>query len=461
MESNIPSQENKEHNSNTNTNMNSNSKPNEPGDILPNNNFEFLISTLKSFETNVGISIDETKSKILQFQNLIQSFTKTFTKVSKCLINNLQGYITNFKDIKSKFESKIKFINDLNKVNQESPMSLSLIKEETQLNNFVTQEQYKLVTDIVQLEKCEKLIRSLLNLPETKEFMSMNIGNKASSNNNNNNDEDLTESIINENNSEDGNINGNACIDKDNGTKKVLGKKRKTNKDGEKETTQVKKRKSTDKKKAYRTKDILTQLKKKYNNIPYIKKITKTFISRRLNHKIIYEHSFNYEDSNNLKENKIKTIGDKFQYKYHIFMFKSIRLDKREQLLKMFQEQMKNKYFLQHKPSDKTAFIIGGKGKDGLLEFIERVFRSKEFAKEYEGTLCTIYSYEFYEELANEFINKKLLNNNNEGDINDINNNTNEYEYEITYNDKELNNFKENWKHLCLVREYVKQKKEK
>jgi hypothetical protein len=59
MESNIPSQQNKEHNSNTNTNMNSNSKPNEPGDILPNNNFEFLISTLKSFETNVGISIEE------------------------------------------------------------------------------------------------------------------------------------------------------------------------------------------------------------------------------------------------------------------------------------------------------------------------------------------------------------------------------------------------------------------
>ena len=52
-------------------------------------------------------------------------------------------------------------------------------------------------------------------------------------------------------------------------------------------------------------KDLLELLQKEYPTNPYVKKVSKTFLSRRLNKTVIYRHNFQYNPDGTFAENKL------------------------------------------------------------------------------------------------------------------------------------------------------------
>ena len=113
--------------------------------------------------------------------------------------------------------------------------------------------------------------------------------------------------------------------------------------------------------------------------------------------------------------------------------------DKTEELIKYFEEQFKINYFIRKK---ENTIEIGGKIKDPLLPLIENVFKKPLLKESYNVNQCKIYSYEFYEELINEF------------DISDSN-------VKAVFEDKMYTTLTDNWKMLTLVRQFVSEVKMK
>ena len=414
-----------------------------------NSNVDFLLTTLNSFEKNISISISQTENKINMFEEQIKELTKPLIKINKKLSNSLKTFVDEFKQIQLRIESKSKFIQDLGQINNNTnqSLSMSLIKEESQLNIQVTQKQSLLVQEIEKIDKGMELLKKMINSKEFQDFG--NLCKEPLDTKEEKKDEDSTVSIV----SEDDDDKDGKKSDKEN----LLNKKRsRKNKDQSlapnspsaqnriKQKVSTKKtidtsnsqNKKIKKRKAHSDKDLLTQLKKKYNTSPYVKKLTKTFISRRLNHKIIYEHKFDYTDNNNEKgytDERVKSSGDKCAYKYIIFNFKLTSKEKEDELIQKFSDQFKQNYFIKR---EDNLLTIGGKIKDPLLVVIEESFKKKVLNEKYNVASTTILSYEFYEELANEF------------DISDPTT-------KAVFDDVTFNKLMDNWKMLCLVREYV------
>ena len=102
-------------------------------------------------------------------------------------------------------------------------------------------------------------------------------------------------------------------------------------------------------------------------------------------------------------------------------------------MIQKFSDQFKQNYFIKR---EDNLLTIGGKIKDPLLVVIEESFKKKVLNEKYNVASTTILSYEFYEELANEF------------DISDPTT-------KAVFDDVTFNKLMDNWKMLCLVREYV------
>lgn len=414
-----------------------------------NSNVDFLLTTLNSFEKNISISISQTENKINMFEEQIKEVTKPLLKINKKLSNSLKTFVDEFKQIQLRIESKSKFIKDLGQMNNNTnqPLSMSLIKEESQLNIQVTQRQSLLVQEIEKIDRGMGLLKKMINSKEFKDFG--NICKEPLDAKEEKKDEESTVSIV----SEDENDKNDKKSEKDNLLNKKRSRKNKEQPLAPNSTStqsRIKKKVNTKKtigasgsqnkkikkKKPHSDKDILTQLKKKYNTSPYVKKLTKTFISRRLNHKIIYEHKFDYTNKDNEKgytDKRIKSSGDKCAYKYIIFIFTLSSKDKEDELIQKFSEQFKQNYFIK---KEDNLITIGGKIKDPLLVVIEESFKKKMLNEKYNVASTTILSYEFYEELANEF---------------DISNPATK----AVFDDVTFNKLMDNWKMLCLVREYV------
>ena len=220
-------------------------------------------------------------------------------------------------------------------------------------------------------------------------------------------------------------------------TKKELNSSKKN-----KKSKNMKNAKGKDKKKKKKKekKDLLELLQKEYPNNPYVKKVSKTFLSRRLNKTVIYRHDFEYNIDGTFKENRLRSAGESTVYKYCkvTFKFFNDEIKNTDKLDEMLGKELKQQFA--KTDNDNHEYIIAGKIGCTANELIERIFK-QNLLKELIVTKATLEFYEFYEELASEFNEK-------------------ESNVRIIFCDeKVLKHLREDWKSLELVRNFIKQKK--
>ena len=188
--------------------------------------------------------------------------------------------------------------------------------------------------------------------------------------------------------------------------------------------------------------ELLAILQKNYPSNSYIRKVSKTFISRRLNKKVIYRHVFEYKEDGSIKENKLRTAGETMVYKYGSFSFKFINdeIKKKDELNELMASNLKSQF--SKIDTENKIYIIGGKIGLLALELINKVFR-KNLYKDYSVVQVVVEFYEFYEELVNEF-NEKI----------------NPTVKIINCDEITLKNLRSDFKNLQLVRNTIKQIKD-
>ena len=188
--------------------------------------------------------------------------------------------------------------------------------------------------------------------------------------------------------------------------------------------------------------ELLAILQKNYPNNGYIRKVSKTFISRRLNKKVIYRHVFEYKEDGSVKENKLRTAGETMVYKYGYFSFKFINEEIKgtKELDELMAQNLKSQFA--KTDEENKNYIIGGKIGLFAPELINKVFR-KNLYKDFSVVQAVVEFYEFYEELVNEFNEKE------NSSVKIINCD------EIT-----LKNLRSDFKNLQLVRNTIKQIKD-
>lgn len=383
------------------------------------NNAVFLLNTLESFQKNITISIKETESKMELFDSQFKEITKPLTAIHKTLINLLKSFLDEFKHIQSKFESKSKFIKDFCLNNKSESLSMNLIKDESLLNIQVTKKQSKLIQEIEKINIGIEILKKISQLKEFKQFISLQDKDEDTFN-----EEAENASLDEESNST---VSNNAHNENSLLTKK-------TERDDVDSIIEKVRNKRT--KKSYKDKDILKKIKKEFKQSHYIQKLTKSFITRRLNRSIIYEHSFEFVNQT-VKDKRITTRGDKGIYKYVIFSFETKNTN--ESLLNYLAGYFNRKYFSQ---IYKGRVKIGGKLNDQLQNMIKSMFNKTSFYEKFNIKSCNISAYEFYEELSNQF-------------------DSSDSSVKIYLDDKTVQKLKENYKMLCIVREYVDKHRQK
>ena len=101
--------------------------------------------------------------------------------------------------------------------------------------------------------------------------------------------------------------------------KKALNTTKKNKKSKKNINSKIKDKKKRRKKEK---KDLLELLQKEYPANPYVKKVSKTFLSRRLNKTVIYRHFFRYSEDGTFTETKLRSAGESTVYKYCKVTFK-------------------------------------------------------------------------------------------------------------------------------------------
>ena len=187
-------------------------------------------------------------------------------------------------------------------------------------------------------------------------------------------------------------------------------------------------------------KDLLELLQKEYPSNPYVKKVSKTFLSRRLNKTIIYRHNFKYFPDGTFVESKLSSAGESTVYKYGkvSFRFLNDEIKNTDKIDEMLGKELKQQFA--KIDNENKEYIIAGKIGCSSGELIERVFK-QDLMKELFVTNAILEFYEFYEELISEFNEKE-----NNVRI-------------IFCDEKVLKHLREDWKNLELVRNFIKQKK--
>ncbi len=351
-------------------------------------NDNYLKSTLQSFNLNIDNSIKLAENKLEKFSEQLKLITKNFIKGGKNISNIINDFVDRYKNAKNRIDNKLNFITEFQKTNPNQQLSLTTIKEECKINTYITQEHNNFTQNIDKINLALKNLENIFNSKDFKEFMEVTkkiIDKDDTLSEVSDNDENIS---LEEENNNNNNNNTN------NNKNKVINKKRKRE---DKNEQKVKKRKM----KTVRGQDLITKLKRKYPNSKYIKKLTKTFIQRRLNHKIIYEHHFEYS-STEYKDNKIKTSGDKTSYKYIKFNLEVNSIEKVEKVINKIKPEFKDGYFyLEYE--NKINFELSGKIIQPLFTLIKNIFNNIPIIKELGIVKAKIYAYEFYEELAHEY----------------------------------------------------------
>jgi hypothetical protein len=366
---------------NSKKDMSENSKIDEDN-LLKNDNS--LAKTLRSFILNIDNNIKLAEEKYENFNENIKLITKNFIKGGKNISSTIKDYIDRYKNARNKIDNKLNFICDFQKTNPNQELSLITIKEECKLNTNITQEHNNFKENIDKLSLALRSLEKIINSKDFKDFLEFT--KKIMS-------QDDTISAVSD-------IEDELNIDEENNksNSKTLNKKRKREDKNESKIKKVKIKKIKKVKKI----DLLSKLKRKYPNVKYIKKLTKTFIQRRLNHKIIYEHHFEYT-SNEIKENKIKSSGDKTSYKYiklNLEVDSNIYIEK---VINKLKGEFKDGFFYLKNEDNENNIELSGKLIKPLFNLKNNIFSNISVIKELGIKKAKIYAYEFYEELAHEY----------------------------------------------------------
>ena len=171
-----------------------------------------------------------------------------------------------------------------------------------------------------------------------------------------------------------------------------------------------------------------------------MKKVSKTFLSRRLNKTVIYRHTFDYNIDGTIAENKLRSAGESTVYKYSKVTFKFLndQINNTDKIDEMLGKELKQQFA--KIDNDNHEYIIAGKIGCSAPELIEKIFK-QNLLKELFVTKATLEFYEFYEELVSEFNEKE-----NNVRI-------------IFCDEKVLKHLRDDWNNLELVRNFIKQKK--
>ena len=186
--------------------------------------------------------------------------------------------------------------------------------------------------------------------------------------------------------------------------------------------------------------DLLKMIQKDFPTNSYIQRISKTFLSRRLFKKIIYQHIFNYYENGTVDDKKVKSSGESTSYRNCKTTFKFVG-DKIKNIDKI-NEMMAKEFKQQFTKIDKenNEYIVAGKIGCQIYELIARIFK-RNLLKEFSIVNATLEFYEFYEELINEFNDK-------------------EKNVKIIMCDEiVLKQLRQDWKNICICRDYVSKKK--
>ena len=391
---------------------------------------KYIGSTLENIMLNSYLNLSKMKEVMDALDNAAKAIIIPVLKIQKKISLKFDSFAKDYNEIKSKAESANKEIITHQDGTKKDYMNITDIqlnqKYANNHENMILFYQHianniDLFTKLINSEEYDQLIKGFESLISDKEIFEEKEIEKE--------EEKIEEKKEIEK------------IEKENIKIKKTKKKLNTNKKIKKSKKNVNsKNKDKKKRKKKEKKDLLDLLQKEYPTNPYVKKVSKTFLSRRLNKTVIYRHTFDYNIDGTIAENKLRSAGESTVYKYGKVTFKFVNdeIKNTDKIDEMLGKELKQQFA--KIDNDNNEYIIAGKIGCSALELIEKIFK-QNLLKELFVTKANLEFYEFYEELVSEFNEKE-----NNVRI-------------IFCDEKVLKHLREDWNNLELVRNFIKQKK--
>ena len=391
---------------------------------------KYIGSTLENIMLNSHLNLSKMKEVMDALDNAAKAIIIPVLKIQKKISLQFDSFAKDYNEIKSKAESANKEIITHQDGTKKDYMNITDIqlnqKYANNHENMILFYQHianniDLFTKLINSEEYDQLIKGFESLISDKEIFEEKEIEKE--------EEKIEEKKEIEK------------IEKENIKVKKTKKKINTNKKIKKSKKNINaKNKDKKKRKKKEKKDLLDLLQKEYPTNPYVKKVSKTFLSRRLNKTVIYRHTFDYNIDGTIAENKLRSAGESTVYKYGKVTFKFVNDDIKntDKIDEMLGKELKQQFA--KIDNDNHEYIIAGKIGCSALELIEKIFK-QNLLKELFVTKATLEFYEFYEELVSEFNEKE-----NNVRI-------------IFCDEKVLKHLRDDWNNLELVRNFIKQKK--
>ena len=391
---------------------------------------KYIGSTLENIMLNSHLNLSKMKEVIDALDNAAKAIIIPVLKIQKKISLKFDSFAKDYNEIKSKAESANKEIITHQDGTKKDYMNITDIqlnqKYANNHENMILFYQHianniDLFTKLINSEEYDQLIKGFESFISDKEIFEEKEIEK---------EEEKIEEKKEIEKIEKENIKIKKTKKKINTNKKI----KKTKKNVNSKNKDKKKRKKKEKK------DLLDLLQKEYPTNPYVKKVSKTFLSRRLNKTVIYRHTFDYNIDGTIAENKLRSAGESTVYKYGKVTFKFVNdeIKNTDKIDEMLGKELKQQFA--KIDNDNHEYIIAGKIGCSALELIEKIFK-QNLLKELFVTKATLEFYEFYEELVSEFNEKE-----NNVRI-------------IFCDEKVLKHLRDDWNNLELVRNFIKQKK--
>ena len=391
---------------------------------------KYIGSTLENIMLNSHLNLSKMKEVIDALDNAAKAIIIPVLKIQKKISLKFDSFAKDYNEIKSKAESANKEIITHQDGTKKDYMNITDIqlnqKYANNHENMILFYQHianniDLFTKLINSEEYDQLIKGFESIISDKEIFEEKEIEK---------EEEKIEEKKEIEKIEKENIKIKKTKKKINTNKKI----KKTKKNVNSKNKDKKKRKKKEKK------DLLDLLQKEYPTNPYVKKVSKTFLSRRLNKTVIYRHTFDYNIDGTIAENKLRSAGESTVYKYGKVTFKFVNdeIKNTDKIDEMLGKELKQQFA--KIDNDNHEYIIAGKIGCSALELIEKIFK-QNLLKELFVTKATLEFYEFYEELVSEFNEKE-----NNVRI-------------IFCDEKVLKHLRDDWNNLELVRNFIKQKK--
>ena len=397
---------------------------------------KFIGSTLENIILNSSLNLSKMREVMNALDRAAKAIIVPVLKIQKKISIKFENFAKDYNEIKSKAETVNKEIVAHQDGNKTDFMNITDIqlnqKYANNHENMILFYQHianniDLFTKLINSEEYDQLIKGFDSLISDKEIFEEKEIEK---------EEEKVEEKLEIEKLEKENIK----IKK---PKKQLNPNKNLKKKSKKMTnikSKDKKQNKASKKKKKEKKDLLELLQTEYPTNPYVKKVSKTFLSRRLNKTVIYRHNFEYNIDGSFTENKLRSAGESTVYKYGkaTFKFLNDEIKNTDKIDEMLGKELKQQFA--KIDNENHEYIIAGKIGCSAVELIEKIFK-QNLLKELSVNKAILEFYEFYEELVSEFNEK-------------------ESNVRIIFCDeKVLKHLREDWLNLELVRNFIKQKK--